>query len=674
MSQRENIQKSIVSLNNTLINAQTAYYGCAGALGDLSPVMSDADYDALEAQLTALVNANKEFAPLATVLSKVGTESNSVLRIPHARPMLSIENYYTPESFVEAAKNYGSVVLIEPKRDGCSSEIQYLDGVLTRAVSRGDGEAGEEMTAQVKVCKKIPQTIKTNIHDLRIRGEMVMYNSELSRINSLGGKQYANSRNLTAGTLKQKDLSIVRSREIVMIPWDMYSPDQDALLPDSAYERMQLATSFGFADYEGERVNRQNSVDILNVLKAILKKNEVSTIVADGAVIKSDSHKVRNTLGVASKFTKYQHCFKPQNLVSNTTLLSIEYGLGRTGKVTPVAILKPVNLGGAMIARATVCNETYMEALNLTIGCEVELCRSGDVIPFIVKVTKPGTKKIVFPTNCPSCNSVLTFDPTSEIVQRMCVNSNCAGKAAEQFAYVGNRKTLEVDNLGDSMAAELVVHNITNLADLFEFAADILNNNLTVNDLVDMGFRSGVNTMKMIKSLQNAKTAKWDRWIASLNIPFIGHSLGKDIAKILNLSSDDMNNLPKLLLTLPKLNLDKLGVVKTASIVEWAQNPTNADLCNRLYNTGVRPEQVEVVKMSGKKLSGTKFVMTGEMARGTRKVVAAELVNLGAEELSAVSSACNLLIVGENPGSKLAKAQAKNIKIVGEDWVNEMLG
>ena len=654
------IKNTIEKMNQDLLDAQTAYY--AG-----NPTMTDPGYDTLEAQLSALVATNPQYSNIATILTHVGVDSNSALRIPHAKPMLSIENYYTKESFVEAANNYGTWLLVEPKFDGNSAEIVFIDGVLTRAVSRGDGSSGEDMTAQVKACKQIPQYIITKIHDLRIRGEIVMRNSELARINSLGGRKYANSRNLVAGTLKQKDLLIVRSRELILMPWDMYSPTEDNLLPDSAYDRMKLAFTFGFPHPEGMKVTCNH---ILSELDRQLKINENSDITCDGVVLKADSHKVRNSLGVATKFTRFQHCYKPQNLVTTTTLLSIEYGLGRTGKVTPVAILSPVNLGGAMIGRASVCNETYMEALGLTIGCDVELVRSGDCIPYIVRVTKKGTKKIVFPTNCPSCNSILEFDPESKIIQRICINSNCAGKAAEQFAHVGNRETLEIDLLGDSMATELVSKGITNLADLFEFG-----NKIAVNPKSLTGFRSNVNTMKMVKSLEIAKTATWDRWLASMNIPMIGHSLGKDIAKALKLTSDNMGILCSLLLTLPKLNLVKLGPEKTASIVKWASNKDNQTLCIRLYKAGIRPTALEASKKSApEKLNGIKFVMTGELSIGTRKVVAEQLTALGAEELSAVSSSCNLLIVGENPGSKLAKAQAKGIKIVDESWVKEQLG
>lgn len=658
----------VKQLNSQLLDCQKHYY--AG-----TPIVSDAEYDSDEQQLIALVDAEPELAVFATVLNKVGDSKNSATRIPHSRPMLSIENYYTVDGFVNAAKTYGEYVLVEPKRDGVSDSLLFLNGKMDRAVTRGDGNSGEETTLQIKHCKAIPQTIPSKV-SLEIRGELVMKNQELARINALGGKQYANSRNLTAGTIKNDDLAIVESRNVLLIPWDVFSPTEDERLPDSAFERMKLTESYSFPKYEGYRV-LNNSKAITEALEKVLENNKTSNIVADGCVIKADSIAVRNQLGLASKYTRWQHDFKSQNLSSTTTLLNIQYQLGRTGKITPVAILEPVNLGGAMIAKATVFNETYISALGLEIGCEVEILRSGDVIPYIVKVTKKGTKKIVFPTHCPSCNTILKMDPNAEIVQWFCDNSACLGKAAEQLAYIADRKTLEIDALGDSMAEELVNHNINDVADLFEFGNDVISANLTANDLANnLNFRSGVNTLKMCKSLENAKTATWDRWFPVLNIALVGHSLGKDIAKTLNLTSEDMKNLPKLLLTLPKIGMDKLGVVKMQAIVDWASNPSNVDLCARLYNAGIRPVSLNVAKNVGgnMKLDGIKFVCTGTLPQGSRKEISAQLVKLGAEELSSITSACNLLIAGEDCGGKLAKAQAKGIKIVGADWVDEVLG
>jgi DNA ligase (NAD+) len=668
MTKGQIMTESLVkSLNSQLLNAQKAYY--AG-----TPSIPDGEYDSLEAQLTSLIESHPQFSPLATVLVNVGDSKNSASRIPHERPMLSIENYYTVESFVGAAKTYGDYVLVEPKRDGISCELKYENGKLFQAVTRGDGNSGEEMTLQVKHCKAIPQTISSKL-SLRIRGELVMNNSELARINSLGGKQYANSRNLTAGTMKNDDVTIVESRNVFLIPWDVFSPNEDSKLPDSAFERMKLVESFGFPKYEGYRIMNCGNGMLESILESVLESNKKSDVVADGVVVKADSHLVRNKLGCKSKYTNFQCDFKPQNTSSETTLVGIEYGLGRTGKVTPVAILEPVNLGGAMVSRASLNNETYMTALGIRLGCKVNVLRSGEVIPFISAVTDiTNSTPFVFPTTCPSCNSKLKMDPSAAIVQRFCDNSSCPGKAAEHFSYIGNRETLEIDNLGDSMAAELVESGITSVADLFEFGNK--NRNVLASGFKRGGWYSGANVVKMVKSLENAKTATWDRWFPVLGIELVGHSLGKDIAKTLNLTSEDMKNLPSLLLTLPKIGMDKLGEVKMNAIVEWATNQNNVDLCTRLYNAGVRPTSLTVKNNNGgnMKLDGIKFVCTGTLPQGSRKEISAQLVKLGAEELSSITSACNLLIAGEDCGSKLEKAQAKGIKIVGADWVDEVLG
>ena len=225
------------------------------------------------------------------------------------------------------------------------------------------------------------------------------------------------------------------------------------------------------------------------------------------------------------------------------------------------------------------------------------------------------------------------------------------------------------DLLGDSMSEELVSKGITNLADLFEFG-----NKITANPKSLSGFRSNVNTMKMVKSLETAKTATWDRWLASLNIPMIGHSLGKDIATALKLTPDNMGILCSILITLPKLNLAKLGTEKTASIVKWASNKDNQILCIRLHKAGIRPTAlVAAKKISNAPLSEYVICMTGEMVNfGTRKEVGEMLAKLGATIVDDVKKECNLVLVGEAPGSKLEKAQKKGIKIVYSDWLKEL--
>jgi DNA ligase (NAD+) len=664
----------ILAVNATLESAQNAYY--AG-----NPIMSDVEYDLAEAQLNAMIKANSQFSDLATTLNKVGYSKNSDVRVAHARPMLSIQDYFTAESYISAAAKYGDFVLEEPKRDGISCELYYRNGRLARAVTRGDGEAGEEMTEQVCACKKIPQEIRNMPipSDLRLRGELVMRNSELARLNAMGGKQYTNTRNLVAGTMKQKDMKMVASREIIFMPWDMYSPNHDELLPDSAFDRMKLAEKMGFPKYEGKKISQNDIKVVLDEMLALIKDADITS---DGVVIKADSHKLRNTLGVANKYTRYQHCFKLQNLAAETKVIGIEYGVGRTGKITPVAILNPVNLGGAMVARATLCNETYMNTLGIKIGATVKVLRSGDVIPYITEViNSDGATTVNFPKVCPVCGSTLKIENDNGIAMHFCDNSQCAGKAVEMFSYVADRKTLEIDCLGEAMATELIEHHITNLAALIEFSNVAISKKVSADNFKKMGYHSGVNTLKMVNSLQTIKTATWDRWFAALEIPMVGHTLGKIIVKELGLTANDMQNLPNKLLSLAKSSVVGLGDVKMQSIIDWAKNKQNIDYCIKLAQVGVRPTNLNDNKNSMKyannvkgKLHGINFVITGSFERGSRPVITEQLEALGAESLASVTSACNLLIVGEKPGGKLQKAQNKGIRIVYSDWLDDVLG
>ena len=285
------------------------------------------------------------------------------------------------------------VCLFEAKQDGISAELCFKNGVLVQAVTRGTGSEGEDMTAQVKALRSVPQfLVKAPLLDMaseiRVRGELVMRDSELDRINAeataKGLKTYASTRNLTAGTMKQKDLSVVSSREIILMPWDMYSPTEDSNLPDSAYDRMMLLETVGFPKYQGVRVDKAS--DVIPAIDKVLADNAKSNIRADGVVIKVDSHKLRKQLGVASKFTNWMTCFKPQSSKADTHLREVIWQIGRTGKLTPVGIVDPVVLAGATVTRVTLNNETWIETMGLRLGCTVEICRSGEVIPLITRV------------------------------------------------------------------------------------------------------------------------------------------------------------------------------------------------------------------------------------------------------------------------------------------------
>jgi len=661
------MKEQIEALNSTLKTYQDAYYNG-------TPIVPDDVYDREEIHLINLVKKYPEYRSIATVLTSVGDSTNSDQRINHVRPMKSIENHYTLES-ASNVSSYGNPILVEPKRDGISSELYYRNGLLVRNVTRGDGTSGEDMTQQTEACPSIPKIIPTDITNLRIRGEMVMRKSELARINQIRNEQgldeYSNPRNLVAGTMKQLDFDVVAERKIELIPWDVYSPDEDYLLPDSSYARMKMLESFGFAKYQGMLLHSTD--DIPAAINKILADNEQSDIVADGVVIKADSHIIRNQLGYGTKFAKFQHCFKPQQQQAETTVTGITWGVGRQGKVTPVLLVTPVDLGGAMISKATGNNLTWMQNLNVKIGSVVSILRSGDVIPMICDVLdNTNGIDIIIPENCPECGHKLIHRGDNGITLLMCENRYCKGKAAEIFFYVGDRKTLEITALGEEMSKTLVSLNITNLAELFEFA--IYTENNKAHEFVHRGFPSGVMAFKLVQSLLDAKTRSWSRWFAAMSIPMVGHTLGKTIVEKLNLTSDDMGNLCDKLLTLKNIPIAGLGEVKLNNILAWADDVVNRDMCERLYQSGVRPTVETPVGSVGGPLNGITFCITGTFhTLGTRTQITEKLVAQGAVSVSSVNKSCNLLIVGDAAGSKLEKAQKLGIKIVDEDWLKDKI-
>jgi DNA ligase (NAD+) len=592
------------------------------------------------------------------------------------------------------------VCLFEAKQDGVSAELCYVNGRLTQAVTRGTGSEGEDMTAQVRALRNVPQVLAQAplldmAKEIRVRGELVMRDGELDRINAeataKGAKTYASTRNLTAGTLKQKDLSVVSSRDLILIPWDMYSPTEDSNLPDSAYDRMRLLETVGFPKYLGVRVEKES--EVVPAIDDILALNSKSDVRADGVVIKVDSHKLRKELGVESKFTNWMTCFKPQSASGTTYLRDIVWQIGRQGALTPVGICDPVVLAGANVTRATLNNETYIATMGLMIDCKVKMLRSGDVIPQIIELVDGTGTPIVLPTHCPECNTPITVwtEPKSKITTRFCENAECPGRICGLFSYIGGRDILEIDGLADDMASKIVKGGFArNLGELFEFQTEALADLKLLQDklgeepgeakflalMAKRGF--SVTVLKMFRSMETAKTAPWNKWVSALGITFIGRTLGKVLAKEMKLDTDDMQNLCFALEASTKRNIDGLGDVKTDILKNWSLDPVNRGICEALYRSGVRPTPMAAKADGAQPLAGVSFVITGEFDEH-RDTLIKKLESLGGVEKSSVSKNVTHLIIGSVPGkSKLVKYDdltAKGVKIMKCDaaWLSKTL-
>ena len=663
------MNKFLMDLNSRVKAAQEAYYSG-------TPDMPDGEYDTLEAQLRAAW-------PQAPALQAPGNNGSG--RIKHNIPMLSIENLYSEDEVAAwiAKLPEGTMVSLEPKFDGMSASIKYVNGNIFQALTRGDGEAGEDITAQVKATK-IPQSLYKPLN-IEIRGELVMKNSTLERINKQllkeGKKVYTSTRNLTSGTMKTADLKIVADREIQFRPWDVIGNDAD--LNQSASARLSnIALWDGFAEPLITIFDKNNPRAILDGLKKKLEERETllrakHSLETDGVVIKVDSYPLRRKLGISSKYTNYQVCFKPQSASATTILKDVTWQVGRQGKLTPVAEVELVVLAGAKVQRAGLNNITWIKQMGLMKGAKIEILRSGDVIPIITRaIDTTGAEEIVVPKECPECETKLTVwtDPSSEITTHWCINDRCPGRLRDYFTFIADREYLEIDALGPEMATTIISAGLAyNIADLFEVGNEfneILKSGRGEKALARHGL-SITNTRKMVASMEKAKAADWDRWIAALGISMIGRSLGKVIAKVLQLGEHDMLNLPLLFVAFPD-KIEGIGERKLTELRSWGALESSRELCKKLYMNGIRPMGTKaVVQVGGSPLTGLTFVITGEFSEN-RDTITQKLESLGAKSQSGVSKKTQLLIVGDAPGkSKLTKAQELGVKKVGIEWLVE---
>ncbi len=701
----------IPELNSKLEAEQSAYYSG-------KPIVSDAEYDLDEERLKGLVKAHPEQAHLATVLNKVGSDMplfagiahlseppaipepqakpRSNGRVPHLVPMLSIENFYTVDDVCAWAESLGWPTLsVGSKLDGVSDSLVYEVGDLRQALTRGDGAAGESVLSQIRFAGGVPSSIPTSAPfdgRVEIRGEVVIAQSTLKLLNqeleAAGEDPYVSTRSLAAGTLKLGDLEEVRHRRLLLRPWDVILPH--GALPDSGVQRLKEIVSLGFAPSDDRIVT--NSEELRSAIAEMLVtlQEPDADIVMDGIVIKVDSHQARERLGRGSKFTKYQVCFKPQNQKAETVIREVKWQVGRGGSITPVAVFDAVTLGGARIARSTIHNFNVLTALGIRIGSRVALIRSGDVIPKITEVIEQpeGSVAIAAPTTCPDCGAPLSDACREEdaVADLFCDSDTCPGRIRDLLTYIADRTVLEVDGLGPELAGKLVASGTvksltTAVSDLFQFQREIKTVIASFGQgnaealLLEKGFPV-VLTLRMIESVDRAKTAPWPVWIAAMAIPMIGRRLGKVLATKLHLQPDDLPALPAKFAAIQLGAIEGLGVSKIGELHRYAANPAWIHSCSTLYDEGVRPAAIVSANSGGPKpLEGVSFVLTGEFdAFGTRDQITARLEARGAVSKSGVSKNVTYLIVGDAPGkSKLTKAEQLGIPQVGAIWLTEAL-
>ena len=660
-----NIQTQIDNLRKTLRQYEYEYHVLD------NPTVPDSEYDRLFHQLKALELEHPEFLTSDSPTQRVGAKPLSGFsQIRHEIPMLSLDNAFSDEEFYAFVKRIEDRLIVlpkpltfccEPKLDGLAVSILYVNGILTQAATRGDGTTGEDITANIRTIRNIPLQLLTDNPPARleVRGEVFMPHAGFERLNEYalehGEKTFANPRNAAAGSLRQLDPNITTKRPLVLNAYGI-GIAEGVELPSTHYSRLQWLKSIGIpVNPEIRLCNGTN--EVLDFYRDIQNKRSSLGYDIDGTVLKINDIALQNELGFISKAPRWAIAYKFPAQEELTVLNDVEFQVGRTGAITPVAKLEPVFVAGVTVSNATLHNGDEIERLNIAIGDTVVIRRAGDVIPQIISVLherRPdNAKPIIFPTNCPVCDSQI-IRIEGEAVARCTGGLFCAAQRKEALKHFVSRKAMDIDGVGGKLIEQLVDRELIHTpADLFKL--DLT----TLTRLERMGAKSAENALN---SLEKAKSTTLARFIFALGIREVGEATALNLAnhfKTLDaLKAADLEQLQQ---------VPDVGEVVANRIFVFWREAHNVAVVDDLIAQGVHWETVEVKEASENLFKDKTVVLTGTLTQMSRNEAKALLQQLGAKVSGSVSSKTDFVIAGDAAGSKLAKAQELNITVLTED-------
>ncbi len=666
-----NIQTQIDNLRKTLRQYEYEYHVLD------NPTVPDSEYDRLFHQLKALELEHPEFLTSDSPTQRVGAKPLSGFsQIRHEIPMLSLDNAFSDEEFNAFVKRIEDRLIVlpkpltfccEPKLDGLAVSILYVNGVLTQAATRGDGTTGEDITANIRTIRNIPLQLLTDNPPARleVRGEVFMPHAGFERLNEYalehGEKTFANPRNAAAGSLRQLDPNITSKRPLVLNAYGI-GIAEGVELPNTHYARLQWLKSIGIpVNPEIRLCNGTN--EVLDFYRDIQNKRSSLGYDIDGTVLKINDIALQNELGFISKAPRWAIAYKFPAQEELTVLNDVEFQVGRTGAITPVAKLEPVFVAGVTVSNATLHNGDEIERLNIAIGDTVIIRRAGDVIPQIIGVLherRPdNAKPIIFPTNCPVCDSQI-IRIEGEAVARCTGGLFCAAQRKEALKHFVSRKAMDIDGVGGKLIEQLVDRELVHTpADLFKL--DLT----TLTRLERMGSKSAENALN---SLEKAKSTTLARFIFALGIREVGEATALNLAnhfKTLDaLKAADLEQLQQ---------VPDVGEVVANRIFVFWREAHNVAVVEDLIAQGVHWETVEVKEASENLFKDKTVVLTGTLTQMGRNEAKALLQQLGAKVSGSVSSKTDFVIAGDTAGSKLAKAQELNITVLTEEEFLEQL-
>jgi DNA ligase (NAD+) len=666
------IDKTIEALREKIRHHEYRYY----VLDD--PELSDADFDKLMNELKRLEAEHPELVTPDSPTQRVGGKPREgFVKARHSSPMLSLDNAYTEEELRDWERRVHELTgrtdleyMCELKLDGMSLALVYSDGRLERGITRGDGSIGEDVTLNVRTVRSIPLSIpheklkKAGIPaDFEVRGEMLMPLAAFRKLNEERERQglatFANPRNFTAGTVRQLEPSITAQRRMDFFAYMLLKDGRTYL--DRQSKTMDALELAGFKVNPNRKLAK-NLDEVWKFIQSWEPKREKLPYEIDGIVIKVDRTAWQRELGFTGKAPRWAIAYKYAARGGVTQIEDIVPQVGRTGKLTPVAWLKPVPIGGTTVSRATLHNMDEIERLGVKIGDWVEVERGGDVIPKVVKVVEDkehprGKKQFVMPEHCPVCGGNVVRTPGE--VDHRCVNANCPAKLQGTILHFASRHVMNIDGLGDALVNQLTERGLVkDVADLFKLTKDDL------LKLERMGEKSAENVLGEIEA---SKKLPLERVIYGLGIRFVGERTAQFLAEhfgnldaIMNASAEELEE------------VNEVGPRIAESIVEFFGDEHNRKLVNDLRKAGLTFTGQK--KEKGTKLVGKTFVLTGTLERHTRDEAKKMIEDAGGRVSGSVSKKTDYVVAGSDAGSKLDKARELGVSVIGEEELEGLVG
>ncbi|ELR97829.1 NAD-dependent DNA ligase LigA [Gloeocapsa sp. PCC 73106] len=652
MEPTASVRNKLEQLRRSLSTAAHAYYVLD------NPIMEDSIYDQLYRELQALETQYPELVTPDSPTQRVGDRPASQFSsVNHNIPLYSLENAFNLEELSQWQSkllrqlNLEELAYVcELKIDGAALALTYEEGILTRGATRGDGKTGEEITQNIRTIRSIP--LRLNLDSppprLEVRGEAFIPLITFAQINAQrqaqGESLFANPRNATAGTLRQLDPKIVASRNLSFFAYTLHLPD------------FSQGDSLDYLERLGFLVNphRRLCPSLENVAAYYQdweSQRQNLPYLTDGVVVKVNDYQIQKTLGFTHKFPRWAIALKYPPQTIPTRVKEIIVNVGRTGAITPLAVMEPVQLGGTTVQRATLHNADRLAELDVRVGDTIILQKAGEIIPEILRVIPelrpPESIPYQMPTHCPECNSVLLSDPTR------CVNSTCPGIVRGSLAHWASSAALDIRGLGEKVIISLVNNGLVkSIPDLYQ---------LTVTEVASLERFGTKSATKLIEAIAQSKTQPWSRVLYGLGIPHVGVV----ISQLLTEHFPDAERLSSASVTTIS-SIYGIGPEIAEAIVAWFSRGDHQNLLQALEAAGLNLQSVNIAPKT-QNLAGKTFVITGILPNLTRTEAEALIKQGGGKVSSSVTQKTDYIVVGENPGTKLAKAQQLNIPQISTD-------